>query len=618
MVVHLAPKSMAVLQCLVAASNTVVSRKRIFETVWPSALVCDEALTQRIAELRRAFGDSHVHPRYIETFPKSGFRLIPAAVPLDGASPAPPASAQLPETARRSGRRLVPGLLAIAAALAVAWYAVTREDPPPVEAMAPARSIAVLPFDDLSERRDQGWLADGVTEEILNALTQMPGLRVTARKSSFYFKGGDYPVAEIAERLGVDFLIEGSLRRDGDRIRITAQLIRTSDESHAWSESYDRTLENVLDVQVEIAEHVAAELGVVFDEATVRRMRDSGFTTVHAFVAYQKGLEAFARAHEGPIADRLALANAFFDEALAINPRLSSVRTLRADRASHIVVDMAVASRQERYPGEARELSDAFREELEEAWRLAPAGNQRDILNVERVLAGNDWSGLGALVETALEPGACPQFNAGELLSAFGWADRLVAKWEEAHACNPMDADTISRLAGALTWAGRAEQSLALLEQAERLGVLDRRFLLRRCSALLALDRANDPRMEECWSKQQWKVWQVLHHVLAGDAAQARELANRLFADPSTDLRQSLVVSHHIGDRERANGFAARIDSAPGSARVIAGIVFGCHCGAPFDLDATPNFKARILEAGFAWPPVSGIHYPGRESVSNR
>ncbi|MEE8528383.1 MAG: adenylyl cyclase, partial [Gammaproteobacteria bacterium] len=123
------------------------------------------------------------------------------------------------------------------------------------------KSIAVLPFVPMSSGEDDGYFADGLTEEILNVLTQLPELQVTARTSSFFFKGQNIPVPEIAARLNVAHIVEGSVRRDSERVRITAQLIRASDGFHVWSQTYNRTLDDVFAVQEDIAENIAEALG---------------------------------------------------------------------------------------------------------------------------------------------------------------------------------------------------------------------------------------------------------------------------------------------------------------------------------------------------------------------
>ena len=143
----------------------------------------------------------------------------------------------------------------------------------------------MLPFVPLSSGEDDGYFADGLTEEILNSLAQLPELRVTARTSSFFFKGQNLLVPEIASRLGVAHVVEGSVRRDGERLRIAAQLIRASDNFHLWSQTYDRTRDDVFAVQEDIAENIAEVLGVVLDDAAREVMRRAGIRDVEAFIA---------------------------------------------------------------------------------------------------------------------------------------------------------------------------------------------------------------------------------------------------------------------------------------------------------------------------------------------
>jgi TolB-like protein len=151
--------------------------------------------------------------------------------------------------------------------------AVTEQAIEPAKLGIPAKSVAVLPFVAISNGPDDEYFADGLTEEILNSLSHVPELLVTARTSAFAFKGQNVPVPEIAARLGVAHVVEGSVRRDGEQVRITAQLVRAANGFHVWSDSYDRSSQDSFGVQAEIAEKVAAALDVVLDEEQLQRMR---------------------------------------------------------------------------------------------------------------------------------------------------------------------------------------------------------------------------------------------------------------------------------------------------------------------------------------------------------
>ncbi len=152
------------------------------------------------------------------------------------------------------------------------------------------RSIAVLPFINMSSDEEQSWFADGLTEEILNALARAPDLLVTARTSSFVFKGSTEDIPTIADALGVDHILEGSVRRGGGRLRITAQLIRAKDGFHLWSQTFDRVSEDLIAIQEEIAIQIARALDTAMDPEALAEMVSAGTSYVPAFEAYLEGL----------------------------------------------------------------------------------------------------------------------------------------------------------------------------------------------------------------------------------------------------------------------------------------------------------------------------------------
>ncbi len=249
--VHIHPKPMAVLECLAAAGDEVVTRDELFDTVWPGVIVTDDALTQCIVELRKAFGDSPRNHQIIKTIPKVGFCLVPTVTFLSAHQGTPPK--------RLSVRKAIIAAAVILLVLPVllTWWPARV----PVST-DPKLSIAVLPFVDMSSNQDQEYFADGVSEEFRNGLAQVDGLRVTGRTSSFYFKGKNEDLRVIGERLGVSHVLEGSVRKDGELLRITAQLVDTSNGFHLWSETYDydRAVINGLAVQEEISEAVVNAL----------------------------------------------------------------------------------------------------------------------------------------------------------------------------------------------------------------------------------------------------------------------------------------------------------------------------------------------------------------------
>lgn len=246
---------MSVLECLARFHGKVVDRQVFFDTVWPGGEVSDDVLTQCIVELRKALGDSARHPRFIETIPKIGFRLL---VPVTRVS----VGKDTPDVTdlKRPGNRL--SLIIVSMMLlagSVVWYHLGMREPPP---STETKSIAVLPFVDMSPQGDQGYFADGLSEELISRLAQLKGLDVAGRTSSFHFKGKNEDLRSIANALGVNHLLEGSVRRDGARLRISAQLIEAENGFHLWSRQYDQPFEDYFSIQQEIAESVADALSV--------------------------------------------------------------------------------------------------------------------------------------------------------------------------------------------------------------------------------------------------------------------------------------------------------------------------------------------------------------------
>lgn len=517
-----------------------------------------------------------------------------------------------------SDRRLIFVTIGLMAALIL--YFGVRDNVPEPDLPIPAdgvnlKSVAVLPFLSLSSGEDDGYFADGLTEEILNSLAQLPELQVTARTSSFFFKGQNLLVPDVASRLGVAHVVEGSVRRDGDRLRIAAQLIRASDDVHLWSRTYNRERDDVFAIQEDIAESIAEVLGVVLDDSARERMHSAGIHDVEAFIAYQKGRETFIKAHQGmAISEALAVANAHFDSALEEAPGLTVARLMKADLRGHIIFEIAAGIRGESYTGEIRETLAALREEYRLAVESSPAGNQRNLLDLERTLFSGDWTGLPFRIQKAMQPGQCPQMNWTALIAYLGWAEQVVAKLREAITCDPLETSASYQLAWSLIWLGEPESALQVVTEAYDKGLSHASLNDARYWALLALGRTKDVNSVRLDTEESRMTYdrRILQEALTGELAVARRMANDYWAGGDTDELSSMLIAAVIGDRATANDAAARIDASPGSAVTLSTAVFICFCGTPFDLDATPSFKARIEEAGFPWPPPKRIDYPAK------
>jgi len=249
-----------------------VSKDELITEVWDGVVVSDETLAQRVRLLRQALGEDSQNPRYFSSVRGRGYRMICDVKPLGEAA----------SRGKTKHGLIAAVLLAIAALL---FFNNLQDGSPP----APSEnSIAVLPFVNMSDDASNEYFSDGISEELLNLLAKIPELRVAARTSSFFYKDklDTITLAEVAQQLGVAHILEGSVRKSGNRVRITLQLIKADDGFHLWSETYDRTLDDIFLVQDEIASEVAQALEVtLIGKSQADRMIDS-----EAYVLFLRGL----------------------------------------------------------------------------------------------------------------------------------------------------------------------------------------------------------------------------------------------------------------------------------------------------------------------------------------
>ncbi len=264
---------MRLLLYLAERPGQVVSVEELLDQVWSGVIVTTDSVYQAIATVRRVLGDDPRNPTYIATVPRLGYRLIARVIPQSLDEPvalasSPPSASSMPVSPGspplRATRRTT-SILALCAGLSLvvlAAFLIRGGTVRPAPASPnPAKSIAVLPFLDLtSESMDQEYFADGLTEELIDKLSRLPGLRVPSPTSSFYFKGKRLPLEQIAKSLGVIYLLSGSVRESDQKLRIAVRLVRAADGYVIWSETYDRASNDKLLVQDDIATQVARSL----------------------------------------------------------------------------------------------------------------------------------------------------------------------------------------------------------------------------------------------------------------------------------------------------------------------------------------------------------------------
>ena len=221
--VRLTPKALALLSFLAERPGEVVTKEELFSAVWPNTTVGDAALVTCIQELRKALRDNARRPRYIETLHRRGYRFIGEKTSADARTP-------------------------------------DIDSEAPALPLPDRPSIAVLPFANMSEDADQEYFADGISEDLITGLSRIRWLFVIARNSTFVYKGRAVDVKRVARDLGVRYVLEGSVRRAGKRLRISAQLIDAIADGHLWAERYDREVGDIFAVQDEITHSVAGAI----------------------------------------------------------------------------------------------------------------------------------------------------------------------------------------------------------------------------------------------------------------------------------------------------------------------------------------------------------------------
>jgi TolB-like protein/DNA-binding winged helix-turn-helix (wHTH) protein len=352
--IRLQEQPLQLLMELIGARGGVVTREQLIAQLWPKGVVdFDTGLNTAIRKLRAALGDTADTPRYIETLPRRGYRFIaaldadpeapqfavPAPQPLSIPVQAEFGSAVTAETDELGSpppglppravlfRRAVLSSVAVVGLVAflVVWYrsrTIEIVQPQPTATTKalpiPEKSVAVLPFVDMSEKHDQEYFSDGLSEELIDMLTKVPDLRVPARTSSFYFKGKQTKVSDIARELGVAHVLEGSVRKSGNRLRITAQLVRVDSGYHLWSQTYDRNVGDIFQIQDDIATAVVSSLGPKLGMSTPPAVQGGG-VVIEAYDAWLLARSLFSRPQSGSFQRGIAA----LEKAIRLDPNFA-------------------------------------------------------------------------------------------------------------------------------------------------------------------------------------------------------------------------------------------------------------------------------------------------------
>jgi TolB-like protein/DNA-binding winged helix-turn-helix (wHTH) protein/Flp pilus assembly protein TadD len=351
--VRLQGQPFQVLAMLLEQPGELVTREELRSRIWPRTVVdFDHGLNKAISKIRDALDDSGDNPRFIETVARRGYRFlaeVAASEGPDGQRQAASRGIAGPADARPSAKRtrvpLAWKLLAVGLALAIAaplaWFLARIDYAPKIH------SLAVLPMENLSGDAAQDYFTDGMTDELITHLAQIRALRVISRTSVMTYKSVRKPVAEIARELNVEAVVEGSVLRSGERVRITAQLIQVPADKHVWAQSYEGDVRDTLTVQNRIARDIAEQIRVTLNRQEQAALETSKTVNPEAYEAYLKG-RFFWNKRNG---DGLRKAIEYFAAAIAKDPSFAAAYSGLAD-AYAVSGDLkyAVLSPQDAFP----------------------------------------------------------------------------------------------------------------------------------------------------------------------------------------------------------------------------------------------------------------------------
>ena len=458
--VRLRGRPFEILLFLLERHGDVITREELKRRLWSSDTFVDfdHGLNTAVNRLRDALGDSADNPRFIETLPKRGYRFI---APIDVLATA--ASEPLPPRESREGRvfqlslpsRLVLAVAGTALVVAVAGASLYMRDRSAAPPAGSQMTLAVLPFQNLSSDPDQEFFSDGFTEEMIAEIGRLDPARlgVIARTTTMLYKGARKTVGQIRQELGVDYVLEGSVRRAGNRVRITAQLVQAQNMTHLWAESYDRDVSDVLAIQSEVAMRIARALAL----ALPRPGAPPGHTVAASFPAYEHVLRG-RMYREQATEESARKAIEHYQRALALDPASAAAYAGLADAY------WLLGS-----PGWEVERPDTLLEQAkanaERALAIDPRSAEAHTV-MAMVKLHYDWDAAGSEREIQESLRLNPSFARARqyysaTLTTMGRFDEAVAEARRAMQVDPLSAPAATEVALRYWYARRPDEACA-------------------------------------------------------------------------------------------------------------------------------------------------------------
>jgi len=532
--IRLQTQPFQVLAMLLEHPGEVVSREELQKRLWPADTFVDfdHGLNKAVNKIRKALADSADSPRFVETVSRRGYRFlaevraadVPMARSVGSVNPSF-GEATIPGPADLAGKSAMPrrflpflvwttAILVAMMAVLAAWMFHLRSRPSPV-----IRSLAVLPLESLSGDAAQDYFADGMTDELITDLGKIGALRVISRTSVMPYKRVRKPLPQIARELGVDAVVEGTVLRSGDRVRITAQLIEASSDKHLWAQSYEGELRNTLTLQNQVARTIAEEIRISLNPQEEGALKNTKVVNPEAYVSYLKGRYFWNKR----TAEGLTKAIEYFNEAIAKDPTYGQAYAGLAD--SYAVLgnsDFAVLSARDAYTKataaatKALELDNSLGEahtslafclgHFEWRWDAAEKEYQRAIALNPGYPTAHQWYALqlsllgrfdDALAEMKKAESLDPLslvISAGvaDVLFAARWYDESIQQSRKAIDMDPNFAIAHFELGQALAQKEMYNAAIAELQKANELSGSDTT-----CIAVLAYAYAASGRADE-------------------------------------------------------------------------------------------------------------------------
>ena len=580
------------------------------QAIWPDTVVEENRLNQVISALRKALGEKPGEHRFILTEAGRGYRFVAEVQELSQAPEPAQADTEaeaITPTLPRRGMRIFLFLLVLAAAAVIAYLYLNNPRPmqkqattstPPAVApeqavkVTPPPSVAVLPFVNMSPDKDQEYFADGVADEVLNQLSRIRDLFVIGRQSSFSFKGKHEDLRVIGEKLGVAYLLEGSVRKEGQRVRITAQLVKAADGHNLWSRSYDRDLEDIFGIQGDIAQSVADALQITLGVGELGR--DPGMTrNIAAYDAFLNGWSMYQRLGRNNISRCIEQ----LEKATVLDPEFARAWSVLAGAYGYAATDY--------FPDRVDEYLPMSEAAARRAIAIAPGSVEAYFADERLQARSGNWSAQEIDVKNILKLAPFKGYtyaNYGGFLVQMGRPHDAIEYLQRATRTEPLISNYASILGTAYEFSGNYKAGLKENERGKGLAG-DHTFINFNIVAIYMetgdrgmLDTVLKNRINDGLFPTDNRLLTGLMHTVLKSPEQGRSELYRLYKDPKYNQTPTRVAMAHLASYIREPQLALKIYNELNEAGKLPVIVLWRPLHK--EMRRLPGFKDLVTKLG--------------------